>query len=99
MLRHSAFLLYPLPPEETIIRSEGPDFLKLFVHSGAALTHSCGRRVPKRHLIELVKMMHRAVAVADRESVRRGNRSADPFFGVAHGGFHVVALRERRRDD
>ena len=45
-------------------------------------------------LIKLVKMMHRAVAVADGETVGGGDRGADPGLGVAHGGFHVVALGE-----
>ena len=41
-------------------------------------------------------MMDRAVAVADAEAVCRRNRRADPGLGVAHGGLHVLALRETR---
>ena len=43
-------------------------------------------------LIKPVKMMDRPVAMADAEAVGRRDRGADPGLGVAHGGFHVLAL-------
>ena len=36
--------------------------------------------------------------MADAETVRRRDRGADPGLGVAHGGFHILALRKPRGD-
>ena len=86
----SAFLLYPLRAAETIFSSEAPDFEGLFVHSEAT---SC--RIAS---VKSVKMMHRPVAVADGETIGGGDGGADPGLGVAHGGFHVLALGEASGD-
>src|SRR5206468_4212161 len=44
----------------------------------------------KNRLIKPVKMMDRAVAVANAETVRRRNRGADPSLGVAHSTLHAL---------
>ena len=41
-----------------------------------------------------MKMMDRPVTAANAEAVCRRNRRADPGLGVAHGGFHALALRQ-----
>src|SRR5205085_6669496 len=53
-------------------------------------------RATPRRLIKLLKMMDRAVAVPDAETVRRRNRRADPGLGVAHGRLHALTLRQFR---
>jgi len=45
-----------------------------------------------------MKMMDRAMAVADTEAIGGGNRGADPGLGVADRGFHVLALRKAGSD-
>src|SRR5438552_9463779 len=53
-------------------------------------------RSQERRLIKLLKMMDRAVAVPDAETVRRRNRRADPGLGVTPGRLHALALRQFR---
>src|SRR2546429_4715396 len=50
------------------------------------------RRWPAPSLVELVKMMHRPVAVADGETIGGGGRGGGSSLGAAPRGFHLRAL-------
>jgi 1-acyl-sn-glycerol-3-phosphate acyltransferase len=45
-----------------------------------------------------MKVIDRAVAMADVEAIGGGNRGTDPALGAANGGFQVVAFGEAGRD-
>ena len=49
-------------------------------------------------LVKSMKMMDRAMAVADAKAIGCGDCRADPDLGIANRGFHVLSLRQARGD-
>src|SRR5665213_1121276 len=70
---------------------------------GAGVVREPDPRTPSRGearsaLIKPVKMMDRAMPMADTETIGRHDRRADPGLGIAHRGFQLLAFGEACRD-